>query len=345
MDIGRVLGHSLEITWRHKVLWIFGFIMALTGGGASNWFNYNFNRSDFNNNQVLPVRPFPSPPILPAFVITVIAFAACLAVLFLVLVLYFRFVARGALVTFVRNIEKGNTPTLSNAWREGQTYYLRMLGLGFLFYIPLFILTICSLLIAILPIIVTAVAVFGRAGRGQLPSSDIAPFVTAFLGALGLICCTFSCLLVVHLILHPIYEFAVRGIVLEESRTLEGLARGYRRLRENLGSVALLYLLLIGARIGWSIVLGIVAIPLALVLFAIVTLGATTQSVGAFALVGMFVLVALAIAVPFALVLVFLEGLFQVFESNVWTAGYLALLSPPSSLPPIVQEQALAAIG
>jgi hypothetical protein len=333
MDIGRVFARSLEIAWRYKLLWVFGFVMALTGGGGGNNFNYGLNQSNFNRPIAPLTRPLVPPQVGAGVVIVLIAFVACLFILYLILALYFRFVARGALVTSVRNIEKGITPTLGAAWREGHRYYGRLLGLGFLFLIPILIFTLLVLLIAFLPFIGSIVAIANQAGRGQLTPNEIAPIISGFLGFLALACCAIICILIVHLIIHPIYEFAVRGIVLEELGTFEGLARGYRRVRENLGAVALLYLVLIGARIGWSIVLAVFSLPIIFLLLAFTTAIGTTPSVE------VIVLVALAIALPIGLIFVFLEGLFQVFESNAWTEGYLALLAMPSAPPPLAPTQ------
>lgn len=324
MDIGRVIARSLELAWRHKFLWVFGFIMALTGGGGGNNFNYSFNRSNFSSPNV----PSPRAPVQPEFagiVLVLIACAACLVLLLLILVLYVRFVSRGALVTSVRDIEKGAKPTLGSAWREGHRYYGRLLGLGFLFFVPLFIFTILILAVSLLPFIGSLIAIFSQVGRAQPTPDQLVPALSGFVGFIVLICCAIICILIVHLIIHPVYEFAVRGIVLEELGTFEGVTRGYRRLRENLGPVALLYLVLIGARIGWYLALTVVSLPLFFVISGIVLAAAATNSAGVIAFI------ALAIGLPVGLVLVFVAGLFEVFESNAWTEGYLALLAPSSS--------------
>jgi hypothetical protein len=336
MDIGRILARSLELAWRFKVLWILGFIMALTGGGA-NGFNYSLNRGDFNNPQSSPSPSLTPSALQPTILITVLAIAACLTLLYLVLMLYFRFVARGAQVTFVRSVENGTTPSLGTAWREGQRYYARLLGLGFLFGVPLAIFTIVLLLITFLPLLGLAVSLFGRLSQGQSPTFDAGPIISGVLGFLGLLCCAVLCLWIVQVIVHPIYEFAVRGIVLEETGTIDGVTRAYRRLRSNLGPVALIYLVLIGARIGWSIITAIFVIPMGLLLLAVITLGAGVLPVWAIILLGLMV------GLPSVLVLVFLGGLFQVFESNTWTESYLALLGQPTSPHPLFPEAGAAA--
>ena len=53
MDYGRIIKRSLEITWRNKVLWIFGIAATLFGAGGgggsgagNNLFQYSFNKQD-----------------------------------------------------------------------------------------------------------------------------------------------------------------------------------------------------------------------------------------------------------------------------------------------------------
>jgi hypothetical protein len=322
MDIGRILARSLEIAWRYKFLWLLGFVMALTGGSGGGGGNsgYNFSSSDFNR-----VPGQRTPTVEPGVVLFLLAVAACLLLIYLVLVFYFRFVARGALVASVRAVENGTTPTLGSAWREGQSYYVRLLGLGFLVNLPLIIVAIALILLALLPFLGSIIAVVRAAESG---SQFVGPLISGLVGAILLFCCALLCILLLALIVHPIYEFAVRAIVLENTGTIAGLSRGYNRLRANLGNTLLLYIVLIGARIGWSIVVAIVAIPTFLVLFGIVVATASANLTAA-------ILFGLALGIPLALVFVFVEGLFQVFESNAWTEGYLALLTPaqPAAAP------------
>lgn len=329
MDTGRVLARSLEIAWRHKVLWILGFVMALTGGGGGNGLRYDFSSTDLGTRTQPFGAPFPSPGILPAVIVTVLAFAACFFLLYLIFTFYFRFVARGAMVAFVRGVEQGRTPTLGVAWREGQQYYGRLLGLGLLFNVPLSLFSIAAIAAAIIPFIGTIVYAINLSGSRPTTPPNLAPIWSGLAVFIGLLCSAVLCLVVVNLVLHPIYEFAVRGIVLEDTRVTNGLKRGYRHLRENLGPVALLYLLLIGARIGWTIVVGVFGLPFSFLLLGAITLAAATHQVT------VIILVATIIGLPLALVLIFLEGLFEVFEANAWTEGYLALLAPAPSATPM----------
>src|SRR5581483_3325726 len=90
----------------------------------------------------------------------------------------------------------------------------------------------------------------------------------ATLGITGLlaICCAILCVVLVTLVVHPLYEFAVRAIVLEDMGVTDGIRHGIQQARENLGNVIVVYLILIGARIGWGVATAIVALPIILVL-------------------------------------------------------------------------------
>ena len=318
MDIGRIFSRALEISWRHKVLWVFGFIMALSGGARS--FSGNLNFGTPRQSQSAGTPNFDLSVLLPF----VIVMGLCLLILFLVLALYFRFVARGALVAAVRGIESGSVPSLGAAWREGRAYYARLLGLGFLVNVPLVLFSLVLIAIGVLPFVGAILAVVSRSSRGPVTGPDLFPQAGALVGALALLCCAIVVVLIVSLVIHPIYEFAVRAIVLENTRTIEGWSLGWRRLRANLGSVAGLYLLLIGSRIAWSIGVGIASVPLVLVMVGVIAAAANASPVAG-------ILFAVGLGLPLIVLLAFLEGLFEVFESNVWTEGYLALLGAPGA--------------
>ena len=36
MDIGHIWTHSLRLMWKFKFLWLFGIVLGLTSGGATN---------------------------------------------------------------------------------------------------------------------------------------------------------------------------------------------------------------------------------------------------------------------------------------------------------------------
>lgn len=314
MDVGRIFARSLELTWRYRFLWLLGLVMGLTGSGFSGNGAPNFN---FRNNEFRGTPFGDGVPRLDGSVVALLLAVACLFfLLWLVLTFYFRFVARGALVSAVRNIEEGGTATLRSSWSEGQKYYGRLLGLGLIVNVPLAVISSLLVLMALSPVLLALIAVAGSGSR-----EGVGPAIAgSALLTICAVCCVGIVLLLAHLVIHPLYEFAVRAIVLENKQTTEGIRVGIQRVRENVGSLIGVYLLLIGARIGWAVVTAIVAIP---IVIAVIAAALAAVNIGW----GAVLLLALGIGIPAYLLFGFMEGLFQVLESNVWTEAYLNL--PP----------------
>ncbi len=309
MDIGRIFSRSIELMWRYKFLWIFALVMGLTsgaaGGGGSPNFNYQFGSGDN------PLRDF---RVEPALIGLAVLLGLVMLVLWLVLFFYFRFVSRGAMVDTVRGVENQENPELRDAWKSGRKFYTRLLGLGALVNLPLMLFSVLVILLGFIPLF----AGIGRLRGGDLMGRDMVGFwITGLLA----ICCSVLCVFLITFIIHPLYEMSVRAIVLEDLSVREGLRRGIQRTRERLGDVLVVYLLLIGARFGYGMLTAIVAIPVGAVLFA----GALALSRTNF---NALILAALIGAIPLWLLFGALEGVFQLFESNVWTEAYLTMDKP-----------------
>ncbi len=311
MDAGRIFSRALELMGKYKFLWLFGLILGLTGGGAGSG-NLNFRGGGDG-------MPFVNGRVEPALIGIAALVGVLVLLVGLVLFFYFRFVARGALVCAVRDIEAQGATTLADAWSGGRTFYSRLLGLGFLVNVPLVLFSIVLIAIAIVPLL--GLILSAVSNRGEPPTA-----LFAGLGVVGFfaICFAVLCLVVVYVVIHPLYEFAVRAIVLEDLHVREGLQRGIERARQNLGHVVVVYLLLIGARIGWGLITAILWLPFVFLGFLFVG-GALSLDVNVLIVLGLLA------AVPLWLLFGAVEGLFQTFESNVWTEAYLGLLGKPET--------------
>ena len=104
MDHIKVLKRAWEITWRYRVLWIFGIILALTtarGGGGNNGGHaqYKVSGEDFS-----PGGEFYIPEISPEVVSMLIALGiglVCVIVFLIVVATIARYVAETALIRMV----------------------------------------------------------------------------------------------------------------------------------------------------------------------------------------------------------------------------------------------------
>lgn len=303
MDIGPIFSRSLELMWKYKFLWVFALVMGLTSLGASSPnVSYQFNRAD---NPLVGFR------IEPAVIVIAALLGLALFAAWLLLFFYFRFVSRGALVDTVRAIESQGNPTIRDAWQSGRKFYGRLLGLGVLVNLPLALLSLIVIGIGMVPLIGALVTQTSGNYRGQ----DLAGY---WISAALALCCAALCVVILGVIIHPLYEMAVRAIVLEDLAIREGLRRGIQRAREQVGSVLVVYMLLIGARFGYGILVAIVTIPIGAFIF-LGTFGILRGNWNAIIILGLLA------AIPLWLFFGALEGIFQLFESNVWTEAYLAM--------------------
>lgn len=303
MDIGPIFTRSLELMWKYKFLWVFALVMGLTSVGASTPnVSYQFNRAD---------NPFTNLRVEPTVLVVAACFGLVMFVLWLVLFFYFRFVARGALVDTVRAIEQQENPVPRDAWQSGRKFYARLLGLGFLVNVPLILASGVLIVVGLIPLL-GVLRSQTRAGSGDL---DLTAF---WISSALAFCCALVCVVVLGIVIHPLYEMAVRAIVLEDLSVREGLRRGVARAREQLGNVLVVYLLLIGARFGYGMLTAIVALPVSAIVF-FSALGLLQGNWNALILLGLLA------AIPLWLLFGALEGIFQLFESNVWTEAYLTM--------------------
>lgn len=325
MDYGKILARAFEITRKYRALWLFGFLMALFGGtGGGNNFNYNFggngNRTTNFENGVFPTLPS---NFWQNFAI-IIAVVVCLVLILFVLGIVVRFVSRGALIGLVHDLEtNGTTPAVRRGFSIGANRFWQLFGIGLIINLPLTIFSLAVMLVAIAPILVTVMPALARNPESTNFGASLAGGI---IGSIAMICCAVLCLLVVTLVIRPFYEFIVRVCVIDRRGVVDSIREGYRIVRANLGTVVVLYALLIGVGIAF----GIVMIPVALILIGI-PVGAALAVGFAAKSVGLAILVGAVIGIPLVLILIFISGLYQVFESTVWTEGYLAIAKPTNA--------------
>ncbi|UYN88813.1 MAG: hypothetical protein KIT08_06825 [Anaerolineales bacterium] len=299
MELGNILSRAWKIVWKHKVLWIFGILASCgsrSGGGGGGGSNFS---TDAGEN-------FTPPPELQRFftdmersmrsiseeqiaIFVAIFFAAiCLLVIITWLVgLYGKTgVTVGAL-----QAEAGSAVTFRSIWGESWGVFDRVVGL--------------NLLLALPPILLGIVLVAGVAGLGVLTMG------------IGVLCILpLLCLFIPIGIAYGIFtDFASIAVVKEGLGISAGIQRGWDVLSKNVGSLALLALILILGSFFISIVL---AIPFFIALLPLV-LGAASGN-------GMqnatFTLICFAGAIPVILVA---SGILYSYLQTAWTLAYSEL--------------------
>ena len=322
MDYVKVLKRAWEITWRYRVLWIFGIILALTaarGGGGNGGPQYQFSGEDF-----APGGRFHMPEIPPQTVSLLIAIGiglACVIVILIVATTIARYVAETALIRMVDDHEEtGEKRSVRQGFRLGWSRTaLRLFLMDLLIILPLVVVFILLFVVALAPLFLWT-------------TKNTAAGAIGTVAAIGLFFLVLLLVIVAGAAVSLLMQFFRRACALEEVGVIEALRQGYALVRQHLKDVAIMWLIMIGLGLGWLIAMIFVTfllvvlaavlggLPALLVggLASLVSQGATPWILGAAVGLPIFILV---VAVPG----LFLGGLVEVFKSSVWTLTYREL--------------------
>jgi hypothetical protein len=334
MEYGRIIKRGIDVTFRHKVLWIFGIAAAIFGGmaggrgGGGQGVGYTFSPGTLPRFTIpqMPQQVPPFGPMMPRvpwesivpIVLAILGILAVFGILWAIVGIIVRYTSFGALIGMVNQIEEVEQTTFQSGLRTGWGRLLPLfvinliIGIvGMIFAVALIILLIIGGLFAAIP----AVLLFGV--------SEGAGVVGILLGViigLGLILLLILLAVVFSAAVTIVRELAFRASVIENRGIFEALGVGITLLRTSLRETVLMWLLLALIRLALSIL----AIPLMLLGMAIILVpalfgGILTESP----------LIALLGAAPgIFLVLVvglFIGGLVLVFYSAVWTLTFREL--------------------
>lgn len=267
VSIGEILTKAWKITWKFKVLWIFG-ILASCGANRGSNYNNSFGRNNGNDNSS-NLRPgdLPEPfrswmstnwqDNITAFltknlVLLVLVALLILAVLFLFY--YLGAIGKAGLIKGAQRADRGaESLTFGELWEQGNSYFLRMFGLSLVVGLPILILVLLVVAIVFVPMI----GVIGSHGSNQTIAKGI-------LGSLGILLPSVCCLAIVSILANLILEQAKTAMVVEDLGVIASLQRGFSVFGGNFMTIIVVSIILtvIGAIIGL-----IVAIPVLIVVF------------------------------------------------------------------------------
>jgi hypothetical protein len=331
MNYSDIIKRAARLTWRYKVLWILGILLALSSSGGGNSITYTFSGNNGGmSGMAPPMFPdwrFPDPGVIAGFLLL----CCCLLVVLVAVLTIVQYVARTGLYRAVDQIEaSGAAPT----WREGlrlgwSNRAVRMFLLDLLVGIVAFMVIMGLLLLAASPLLLLL-------------------FDNQALSVIGVIATVALSLLMVlltialALVISVLQQFWRRQIALDDRTIGEALSLGTQMARRKAGDVAILWLLM--AVIG--VLFAIVLIP---VMIGLIMLGAAIGGglglavYSLFDSVGWAVLLGLPIFMVITVVpLIFVQGIYLVFESSAWTLAYRdlagsstpgAILSTPTEMP------------
>jgi hypothetical protein len=295
MDIGEVLSRAWRIIWDHKVLWIFGILASCTSASSgSGNFQYQFESGEVPPGMQQFFYQFQN---VPNWTVTLIVIGVILVVLALVvLAIFLGTVGRIGLFRGTHQAEGGAAAlTFGELFRSSTPYFWRVFGLNLLVGVAIFV---------IFGVLITL---------GVLGS--------VFTLGVGLICLIpLICLMIpVAWFVTIVVEQASIAIVLEDVGIMDGLQRGWDVVRENLGVIIVMALIL---GLGVSLIGGlIIGLPMILIVWpALVGLLAESR-----ALAGGGLLIAGLCFVLYLPVFLVLNGILRGYIETAWTLTYMRL--------------------
>lgn len=312
MDYVSIIKKAAAITWRHKVLWILGILLALSSAsGGGNTFTYAFNSNDVS-------MAFPAldrlPRVAPVVLTSVLLLICGVGLVLVVVLTVVQYVARTGLYRATdATAESGVAPT----WRAG-------LRLGWdrraarMFLLDLVVGIVGSLAALLLLALGAAPLLLLLFDSEALRAIGVAATV-------GLEIFVVLLLILAGVIVSVLLQFWRRAIVLADRSVGEALAMGVRLARRKAGDVAVFWLLM--AAIGVVFALALIPVLLAAGAVGLAIGGGLgyavywlTDSVGWALLFGLPLLL-LIVAIP-SLVL---QGIYLVFDASAWTLAYRAV--------------------
>ena len=340
-----VLKRSWQILWRYRALWLFGIILAITLSSAprsSQGLGYSFGEQDLQRVQQAPfsrlnpeewnslkealqaltdafdyVIPLWFGQALVAVVITLVCLVFILGVLFTIL----GYVANTALIRMVDEYEQSEEPrSVGHGFRLGWSRASwRIFLIDLLINIPMAILFLLLFLGSLSPLLLWAT------------QNNVAG-ILGTVAAIGLFFLMILVAIVVGVAVSVVRNFIHRACALQSLGVFDSLRAGFRLFRSNLKDSALMWLILLGIEIAYSLAAGVIAFLLLLPTVVLAGGGALLAGgIGnifehtALPWVLAVIVGGMILFLLLGLPLLFLAGLKETYFSTAWTLVYREL--------------------
>jgi hypothetical protein len=259
VDYTGILKRAWQITWKYKILWLFGlFAGGMGGGGGGNGGGSGNTGTGSRTGGNVPGwtgQQFSdlvqrSLPLVVALILMLVVVGIVLWVISIA--------ARGGIVHLVNEAEEGRPVRAGDGWRVGFSKWGRVFGILFLTGLPIFLLAL---------VMVGLLFMFGLGGVLTAAGTQGNRALASGIGALGGMCCVLFvfviALIVLGVVLGIVAELATRYGVLKDMGVMDSLRAGWADLRAKRGAF-MMWLIQLGVSIAYGIVVGIVAVLLIL---------------------------------------------------------------------------------
>jgi hypothetical protein len=298
LDFGGTLRRAWQITWNHKILWLFGIFSAIAGRAT---FNFNGGGPRFNPNNFVPNNPEAFPQIQRAFpnldqnAIIAIGLGILCVVLIIAITLYvLHVIARGGLIGGIQLADATGQATFGQAWGAGIKHFWTVLLIG--------------LIVAVIGILIGAASVFAAATICLTPLACIGFLLIAVLG---------------------VYTYLAQIAAVTENLSFsEALGKAWQVVQANIGPVLLLAVILIVI----EVVLGFLfAIPFAIAFAPLIAAAVASGASGNGQVAAGGAIVSGLCLIVWIPVVIVLEGILETWVISTWTLAYKQLSAAPGS--------------
>lgn len=372
LSVTKILKRSWQILWNYRMLWVFGFILALTVGGSSFGNNSRYTVNDGNNNNQPQNNRQPGDwnwqglngntpreklndaigkvgaeiqKLQAQYPVEFrMGIAVAITALVVLLILGFigailRYVAETASIRMVDEYERSGVKVgFRQGWKYGWSREAwRVFWINFVVHIPSLVLFV------ILGLIVWWIASAALSGVGSA-------LITSLIAGIGLAFIAILVTVILMVVLYLLRDFAWRTTILEGTGAMESLRLATALVKRNWKSAGLMWLVMIGIKIAWGIAFFILVIPLLIVSVITALGGLVVAVVPSLLTAGVASLLAapdywpwifaLVIGLPFFFIVAFspillVDGWGKIYESSVWTLTYRELKALETVTPAI----------
>jgi len=367
---GKFLKRAIQIVWQYKVLWIFGFLIVLTGGGTGSggggggggtgaqWqmdepFHYRgvdgFGQyspqmqqlEDWAAENVAPLFATEAKAITTVFIFIGIVFVV--AIVFGLLAALVRYPAETAMMRMVDAHEQTGTKLrFKEGWRLGWNRRAwRIFLVDLLIGTPAF---------GIVLLLVGGIGAYFFANR-ENPEAALNVGVGIWITVVIMMLLALALLM---LVVSLVRQFIIRKAAFEDLGVWDSFRQGWAMFKLNWKHAALMWLILIGIGIGVGvaiIIAAIILIPAYLILAIPGVIAAAIPGAISYGITSLFAaevlpwIIAAIVALPVFFVVVFsplylIGGAYTVFDSSVWTLFYRQKNLPlvPPEVPVVAED-------
>ena len=358
INIGKILKRAWHNLWNYRVLWIFGVLMACTGGGRAGGSNGGSSGSGYQSNgnnyqsitsstnpfvqqlnqwfqqNIMPLLQHPEQHIA-----TFVWIGVGLLFFFLIvcgICALVRYPSETAVIRMVDEYEQTGTKVrFKQGWKMGwNRRAFRIWVIDLVVSLPVI------LLVAIL-------AVLGLLIYSSVKNGSQAAIATGVIAGIGCAFLFILAFIILAILLNLLRQFFVRAAALENARIGESFRLGWAMFKRNWKSAALMWLVMVGIGLGVGIaglIIFFLLIPVYLVLVLPAVIVGAIPGLIAFGITSIFAsgplawILGLLAALPFFFMIVFaplclVSGWYIIYESNVWTLTYREMKALESVAP------------